>query len=355
MSASALTPQTAPRDPSQLAQITPYQIRSLGEKVGAFASDAARMAWHGMNNVDRANEVARLLQLWDQQNPGQYQGGAAPIPQQAPPQQQAPQQAPPQQQFAPPPQAAQQQYVQEPPQQQQYAPPPQQFAQQAPPQQQQYAPPPQQQAPQQSVAQPMTLMTLPGMAIPGMTNGVPTGVAMGIPGMGGQQMAGGTFTGFPNGAPGAPPQVPSGVVAAAQQAAASAPAATGGKRQPKTSAAGAPADVGADVIGLLTRLAEGQGAQQKTLEAFGQMLNAATSAKESRLTTVEGNMKVLGDMVAGVQQTMNNTQQVVIWLLIMNLNLISEKQDASVIDVLRMAMGDAAQFNQLVAQASGKA
>jgi hypothetical protein len=113
MSESTLTAQTAPRDRNALMNESPFQLRLLATKIGGFTTDAQKMAWHDLKSKDaQVDYVIKLLQAWDQANPG---AAAPPPPVQSPPMQQAPtangamsfhqppmHQAPPAQPYAPP-------------------------------------------------------------------------------------------------------------------------------------------------------------------------------------------------------------------------------------------------------------
>lgn len=319
MSQSTLTPHTAPRDPATLAQLTPYLLRKLAGDIGAFTTNAQQMAWHEMSAGQRANEVMRLLQAWDQQNPGAYQGGAAPQQQAAP-------------SHAPPPQA--------PPMQQTAIP----FTPQIPPQQS--APPQHQMPPQQQYAPPPPVAQQMAPAPPGM-NGMP----MGMPGM----PPGFAVPGIPMGAiPGAPPMVHPGAAGAVQQAAAAPTTGKGsrggkGSREPVTN--GVPSDspdLGAAVLARLDQVI----AQQAAALTAGQ---AAGQAATAQVTDLQAAVKTLSDRLQIVEQNVGGLVQYGVWTVLMNANLVANKDGCSLVEALGEVIQNSGMFQQLVHQAvSGK-
>lgn len=151
--------------------------------------------------------------------------------------------------------------------------------------------------------------------------------------------------------PGFIPAVAPGAVAAANAAAAEKPKTT---RAPKTTAA--PGDLGADVVNLLNLIRDGQ---EKALKGYEDMtrtvtniLEEASSLKNSRVETLEGNYLVLQKQVETLTGMLQNMMQVQIWTL---MAIATSNPNASPLDVLRSAIGDSESFSGLVAQARGKA
>jgi hypothetical protein len=179
----------------------------------------------------------------------------------------------------------------------------------------------------------------PGLAVP--ANGAGAAVAQTVTPV--QPVAPGTV------APG-----PAAVSPQALQAAAAATAeAPKGRRTPRTptdtSAAAAPADLGADVINLLHNIlntAQANGEKIAALEKkVDLVLAAASSGEDARATWT----KALQDLSNGAQ----NSQQLQVWTLMSFLTFMQESMGASIPEILGAAMQDSASFQQIVTQATG--
>ena len=135
-------------------------------------------------------------------------------------------------------------------------------------------------------------------------------------------------------------------------AAAAATAAEKPKRSPRTSAAApaaeAPADLGANVVELLSKLADASGQQQDAMIAGFKKMEAilveASSAKSSRLEAA----------VATLAKQVESTNQLVQWTLMAVLTMAQETTGASLVDVLGAAIRDSNELNALAAKATGK-
>jgi hypothetical protein len=149
-------------------------------------------------------------------------------------------------------------------------------------------------------------------------------------------------------APG-PATVAPGAVAAAAAATADKP-----RRTPRTSSTleQQPADVGANILELLTRLTGAiDSSQQSTLNAltsFKAILEEAASGKTSRLTLLEtahANLDAKINAVLSLQRIM----------LMSVLNFMQEQSGMGILDLLGTAIEDSARLDQLIQQAQGKA
>ncbi len=298
MSESTLTPQTAPRDRNRLLTESPFQLRILVQKLGGLTTDEQKMGWHDMKTKEsQVDYVLACLQRWDQANPGAAQ---APPPAQAP---------------AAPAPMANGAMAYQPPLTMPHPP--------APVQQHQ---PPMQPAPQ--------------YAPPGMVAHTP------IPG-----------------AMVAPPQVPPVSPAAAQQVQ-QATTETKSRRQPRTptdaGAAQPPAaDVGAEIVNLLTGLKASSDASIARYEQFqahiASMLQEAVDSKNSRVTALESKYNEVHAALQQSNQYLQSISQVQTWTLMAFLTFMQENMGASMVDILGAAISDSATFQQLVNKATGKA
>lgn len=313
MSESTLTPQTAPRDLEGLTKETPYKLRLLVSALGMLQAEEHKMAWHQLQTPEtRAAYVLKLLQAWDQANPG----AATPPPPAAPatPAQPAPAAPPATPSFA------------------------------MPFQQPGFAPP----APQQGFAPPAPAQ--PGFAMP-------TGFTMPQP------VA--PVPAAAMGAPGAPPPVAAQTAQAAQVAAGAAEGKTTTKRQPRNAGAAAPAggggdpELGAQITGMMQTILQGLSAEHEQRVAWQkqvtEMLEEASSAKTSRVTALEAKYTELTQALVGVSQALQNQQSLQIWTLMAFLTLAEGQTGGSVLQLLKSAIDDSAMFSKLVDQATGKA
>lgn len=290
MSQSTMTPHIAPRDLEQLVKLSAYALRALAEQVGALASDAQKMAWHGMNGHQRASEIGRLLTVWDQQNPGVYQGGAPPAPAAGPATVQIP----------------------------------------------------------TIISQPMLPVGIPipgvngkahgaaamqqhlpmGVPIPGLPNGIPGGPPHVTPAaIATAQQAATPTTGKGKRAPQATPAAAPLPPPVAPQAAAQPP-------NPELA------------LNFLTHL--------NRIDVATLDLGKALEGVASKAASVEGQQKELWNAVQGMNQSLQSMQQMLVWLTLMNVSTVATQQGVSPVEALSMAIGDAGVFEQLVAQASGK-
>jgi hypothetical protein len=296
MSESTMTPQTAPRDRNRLLTESPFQLRILVQKLGGLSTDEQKMSWHDMKSKEaQIDYVLKLLLQWDQANPGAAQ---------APP----PAGPVPTSNGAMP-----------------YQPPPMMQA------------PPQQMVPQQPQ---QSMQPAPHYAPPGVMPHAP------IPGAMMQ----------------APPQVPQVNPAAAQQVQQATTETTKARRQPRTpSDAQAPqptADIGVEIVGLLTTLKASADAQVARYDQFQSyltsLLQEASDSKNSRVTALEAKY---ADVHATLQQTnqyLQSISQVQTWTLLAFLTFMQENMGASMTDLLGAAISDSATFQQLVNKATGK-
>ena len=134
------------------------------------------------------------------------------------------------------------------------------------------------------------------------------------------------------------------------------------KRNPRTQntdSSTAAADLGVNVIDLLTRVLNGQASLEAKYEAFTKQVTGiiedAANSKTSRVAAMENNFANVAKALEGLIGGQQSMQQVQVWTLMCFLTFMQESMGASTVDILRAAISDSAQLQQLVNKATGKA
>jgi hypothetical protein len=125
-------------------------------------------------------------------------------------------------------------------------------------------------------------------------------------------------------------------------------------RAPKTSAdvpAGPPANLGADVVNLLTRILEGQDKLGTTVSGI---IEEAASKKSTRTDTLEKGYATLASEVSALRTELANIGHFCIWSLLIQLDAQAQALNVSSIDILQTAMKGESDLGALMQTARGK-